>query len=102
MLVFLFLACISIVCYLYFKMRQFRTTYLLPIRKKMFRSMAGVSLGLFLVFFGIHQITTFSYTAVYIVSTVFIAFGLFLAYYHFGATKHYRQYIEEEAKINGF
>lgn len=64
--------------------------------------MAGVSLGLFLVFFGLHQLFAFSYAAVYIVSAVFIALGLFLAYYHFGATKHYRRFIEEEAEINGF
>lgn len=102
MVISLFLASISIVCYLYFKIRQFRTTYLLPIRKKMFSSMAGVSLGLFLVFVGIQQLITFSFTAVYIVSAVFIALGAFLAYYHFGATKHYRRFIEEEARINGF
>lgn len=102
MVIFLFLASISIVCYLYFKIRQFRTTYLLPIRKKMFSSMAGVALGFFLISFGIQQFISFSYTAVYIVSAVFIALGLFLAYYHFGATKHYRKFIEEEAEINGF
>ncbi len=101
MLIFVFLTIASLVFYFYFKMRQFRTTYLLPIRKKMFASMAGVALGLFLIAFGLNQIVIFNKLVIYIVSALFIALGLYVSIFNFRAAKHYRQFIEEEAEING-
>lgn len=99
-LVFSFIVCA--VFYLYFKMRQFKTSPMLPIRQKMFKSMAGIPLGLFLVFFAINQIILFPMIAVYIVAAVFIALGLYVAIYNFNAAKHYQKFIVEEAEINGF
>lgn len=101
MLLFVFSAIVSLVFYFYFKTRQFRTTQMLPIRKKMFASMAGVALGLFLIFFGINQIIIFSKLIIYGVSILFILLGLYVSVFNFRAAKHYRQFIEEEAIING-
>lgn len=100
MLLFVFSTIVSLVFYFYFKMRQFRTTYILPIRKKMFASMAGVALGLFLFFFGINQMFAFDKLINYIVSTLFILLGLYVSIFNFRAAKHYRQFIEEESIIN--
>lgn len=100
MLLFVFLTILSLVFYFYFKMRQFRTTYLLPIRKKMFASMAGVALGLFLVFFGLNQIVIFNKLVIYIVSALFVALGLYVSIFNFRAAKHYQKFVIEEAEIN--
>lgn len=100
MLIFVFLTILSLVFYFYFKMRQFRTTYLLPIRKKMFASMASVALGLFLVFFGVNQIIIFNKLVIYIVSALFVALGLYVSIFNFRAAKHYQKFVIEEAKIN--
>ncbi|MDS9471744.1 YtpI family protein [Sporosarcina pasteurii] len=102
MLFLVFLIIASIVFYLYFKMRQFRTTYMLPIRKKLFASMAGAALGLFLITFGLNQILLFNKLVIYIVSAVFIILGSYVLIYNFRAAKHYRQFIEEEAEINEY
>lgn len=100
MLVFVFATIVSLVFYFYFKLRQFRTTYVLPIRKKMFASLAGVALGLFLIFFGLNQFVLFSKFVVYIVAILFIALGAYVAIFNFRAAKHYKQFIEEEAILN--
>lgn len=101
MVVFVFSAIVSLVFYLFFKFKQFRTTYVLPIRKKMFASMAGVSLGLFLIFFGINQVILFEKMTIYIVAGIFILLGLYVSIFNFRAAKHYRKFIEEEAVLNG-
>lgn len=100
MLAFVFLTILSLVFYFYFKMRQFRTTYLLPIRKKMFASMASVALGLFLVFFGLNQFIISDKLVIYIVSALFIALGLYVSIFNFRAAKHYQKFVVEEAEIN--
>lgn len=63
--------------------------------------MAGVALGLFLIAFGLNQIVIFNKLVIYIVSALFIALGLYVSIFNFRAAKHYRQFIEEEAEING-
>lgn len=100
MLMFAFLSILSIVVYIFFKARQFRTTYLLPIRKKMFASMASVSLGVFLISFGLNQMILFDKLVVYIVATLFILLGLYVSVFNFRAAKHYQKFIVEEAEIN--
>ena len=97
-LVFFIIA--SFVCYFYFKTKQFRTTHMLPIRKKMFASMAGVALGALLISFGLNQLLLFNVMTIYIVSAVFILLGLYVSIFNFRAYKHYVQFIEEEAELN--
>lgn len=88
------------VFYFYFKTRQFRTSQVFPIRKKMFASQAGLYLGSFLFFFGINQLILFSGIATYVVGTLFILFGAYVLMYNYKATKHYKQFIDEETKLN--
>ena len=98
LLVFLIIA--SGVYYLYFKTRQFRTSYVFPIRKKFFASKAGSFLGGLLFFFGINQVILFDGVATYVVSALFILFGAYIIYFNYKASKHYKQFIDEETRLN--
>lgn len=97
-LVFLIIA--SGVYYFYFKTRQFRTSQMFPIRKKYFASRAGAFLGGLLFFFGINQLLLFEGVATYVVSGLFIIFGAYIIFFNSKAAKHYKQFIDEETKLN--
>lgn len=97
---FVFFIIVSVVFYFYFKTRQFRTTQMLPIHKKMYASMAGASLGGFILSFGLNQIVLFDKVAIYIISVIFILFGLYVLVFNYRAYKHYVKFVEEEAEIN--
>lgn len=62
--------------------------------------MAGVPLGLFLIFFGLNQLVIFNKLIIYIVSAIFILLGAYVSIFNFRAAKHYRKFIEEEADLN--
>ncbi|WP_060209843.1 YtpI family protein [Sporosarcina koreensis] len=98
LLVFLIIA--SGVYYFYFKTRQFRTRQVFPIRKKYFASKAGAFLGGLLFFFGINQLLLFDGFATYAVSGIFIVFGAYIIFFNMKATKYYKQFIDEETKLN--
>ena len=98
LLVFLIIA--SGVYYLYFKTRQFRTRQVFPIRKKFFASKAGSFLGGLLFFFGINQVLLFDGVATYVVSALFIIFGAYIIFFNYKASKHYKQFIDEETRLN--
>lgn len=100
-LIFVFFIIVSAVFYFYFKTRQFRTPHVLPIRKKMYASMAGTFLGSLLVFFGLNQFTLDVGITRYIIAAIFIPLGLYVSVFNYRANKHYKQFIEEEAQING-
>ena len=98
--VLVFLIVASGVFYFYFKTRQFRTSHVFPIRKKMFASMAGTYLGALLLFFGVNQLLLFKGIATYAVSAIFILFGIYIVLFNRKATKHYKQFVEEETNLN--
>jgi Ca2+/Na+ antiporter len=97
-LVFIIVA--SAVFYFYFKTRQFRTRQVFPIRKKMYASMAGASLGGFLFAFGINQLLLFAGIATYVIAALFILFGAFVLIFNFKAFKHYKRFVDEETELN--
>lgn len=98
--IFVCLIIFSGVSYFYFKTRQFRTTYMLPIRKKMYASMAGASLGGLLLFFGLNQLVLFDKMVVYIIAALFIPLGLYVLIFNYRAYRHYKQFVIEEADLN--
>jgi hypothetical protein len=98
--IFLFFIFASFLFYFYFKTKQFRTPQRFPIRKKMFSSLSGSSLGGLLIFFGLNQIVLFDGVITYIIAAVFILFGLFVFVFNFRAFKHYKQFVEEETELN--
>lgn len=97
-LVFFIIA--SGVFYFYFKTRQFRTSQVFPIRKKLFASQAGIYLGTLLFFFGINQLVLLNGSITYVVGALFILFGSYVIMYNFKASKHYKQFIDEETELN--
>ncbi|MFD1927142.1 YtpI family protein [Sporosarcina siberiensis] len=99
-LIFVFFIIVSAVFYLYFKTRQFRTTYMLPIRKKMYAGMAGASLGVLLISFGLNQFTLDVGITRYIIAAVFIPLGLYVSVNNYRRYKHYNRFVVEEAELN--
>nr|WP_106533925.1 YtpI family protein [Planomicrobium soli] len=84
--------------YFYYKTKQFRTS--LPIRKKWYASMASIALGSFVLFFGINQLLLFQTVVTYIIAGIFIILGAGLIVYNSKAAKHYRSFLDEEARLN--
>ncbi|MGN7409309.1 MULTISPECIES: YtpI family protein [unclassified Sporosarcina] len=97
-LVFFIIA--SAVFYFYFKTRQFRTSQVFPIRKKMFSSKAGMFLGLLLVFFGINQLLLFGGVTTYVISGIFIVLGGYVSIFNWKAVRYYNQFVDEETELN--
>lgn len=97
-LVFLIIA--SGVFYFYFKTRQFRTSQVFPIRKKMFAAKAGTFLGFMLVTFGLNQLLIFNGVLTYVVSGVFVLLGGYVSIFNWKAMKHYEQFTDEENELN--
>lgn len=97
---YILVACIvaSIVFYLYFKTKQFRAT--LPIRKKWYTAKAGVTLGVFLMFFGVNATILYPDLTGYIVAAVFVIIGAGIGVNNFKRMRHEGQYIREEYELN--
>lgn len=89
---------VSLVFYLYLKVKQFRSEY--PIAKKWHANRAHVALGSLLFFFGLNQIFIFPSTLTYIVSGLFILLGLLSMVHSYKAAKHYGQFVKEELRLN--
>lgn len=96
--IFVVLIIVSIVFYLYYKTKQFRTT--LPIQSKWYKSMASATLGVLVASFGLNQVLLFHSTLTYIIAALFILLGAAMAFSNFKAAKHYRQFLAEEIELN--
>lgn len=86
--------------YFYLKTKQFHTSRVFPIRKKMYKSLAGIPLGLLLVFFALNQLVLFDGIVTYLVAALFIIVGVVTAVYNYNAFQHYKQFVDEEADLN--
>ena len=97
---FLFVACIiaSLVCYFYFKTKQFRST--LPIRRKWYTAKAGVALAAFLIFFGLHATILYPDILGFAVAAVFFIIGAGLGVNNYKRMQHEGRYIKEEYELN--
>lgn len=98
--IFVFMIIASAVFYFYFKTRQFRTRQIFPIRKKMYASMAGASLGSLLLFFGLNQLILFDGVTTYVIAAIFIILGAYVGIFNYRAFKHYKQFVDEETELN--
>ncbi|EMR06087.1 hypothetical protein C772_02067 [Bhargavaea cecembensis DSE10] len=97
-LTFLALIIFSVVAYLYFKTKQFRTT--LQAERQYHRSSASAALGAFIMLFGAHQLILFTGVVTYIVAAAFILLGLYVLVHNIKARKHYAGFLEEERRLN--
>lgn len=62
--------------------------------------MAGTFLGSLLLSFGLNQLVLLNEFITYIIAAIFILLGLFVIVFNYRAYSHYKQFIEEEARLN--
>lgn len=91
------LTVISIIFYLFYKIKGFRTKA--PIEKKWISTKANMALGSFLLFFGINQLIMYYDSWVTIViTTLFILLGLANVILGFRAYRHLLPHAIQEAE----
>ncbi|MGE7688211.1 YtpI family protein [Lysinibacillus sp. NPDC097214] len=97
-LIFVFAIIISFVFYFYFKTKQFRSP--LPIAKNWYKSKANVSLGVFILLFGLNQAYLFPGLYTFIIVAILVVLGIFVIIENSKKVRHYGQFVEEEYRIN--
>lgn len=88
MFIFAVLIIVSIVFFVYYKVAILRTKD--GLTQRYFNAKSRVSLGVFLISFGINQYIAYQTTLVLFVSIVFVALGGYLAVYGFKESRHYK------------
>ncbi len=87
---------VSLVFYLFFKIKSVRTQ--LPMEKKWISGKSSIALGAFVAFFGINQLFLFQSIVTYIVAAVFILIGGTSLIGGYKMYKFYLPYAIEEAE----
>ena len=93
--IFVILIVFSIVFYLFYRVKSFRTNGVAT--KQWLNSKASIALGLFLVFFAINSIFVNLSTVTYIVGAVFILLGIVNVVVGYKKYRHYLPFAIEEA-----
>ena len=99
--IFAFIIILSFVFYIYYKVKYVRSK--MPIERKWLSAKSSIALGLFVLFFGINQLTLFDETVTYVVAAIFIIIGGLSVY---GGIKAYRFFLPlaieeaEKARLN--
>lgn len=96
MLVFAILIVISLMFYLFYKVRFFRTH--LPMEKKWLSAKSSIALGLFVALFGVNQLFMYQTKTTYVVAAIFIIVGTLSILSGFKAYKFYLPLAIEEAE----
>lgn len=89
---------VSVVAYLYFKMKQLRTSY--PIRKKWYKAKASIALGLFISTFGLNTALIYNDALTYIIGAIFILLGSLMISSDWKRMRHEGKFIKEEYELN--
>lgn len=90
------LVIISLMFYLFYKIKYFRSH--LPMEKKWISGKSSIALGAFVAFFGVNQLFIFQSTVTYIVAAVFIIIGAVSLVGGYKMYKFYLPYAIEEAE----
>lgn len=93
--IFIILIVFSIVFYLFYRVKSFRTNGVAT--KQWLSSKASIALGLFLIFFAINSFTVYISTVTYIVSAAFIILGVANVVVGYKKYRHYLPFAIEEA-----
>ncbi len=88
----------SAVAYLYFKTKQFRTSY--PIRKKWYKAKAGIALGTFTTTFGINTALIYQDALAYSIGAIFILLGSLMISGDIKRMRHEGHFVKEEYDLN--
>ena len=94
--IFAVLIIISLVFYLFYKVKSIRSHF--PMEKKWISGKSSIALGAFVAFFGINQLFLFQSTVTYIVAVVFILIGGISLVGGYKIYKFYLPYAIEEAE----
>ncbi|MCA0986338.1 YtpI family protein [Guptibacillus algicola] len=92
--IFIILIIFSIVFYLFYRVKSFRSNGVAT--KEWLNSKASIALGLFLIFFAINSFAVYITTVTYIVGAAFIILGLVNVIVGYKKQKHYRPFAVEE------
>ncbi|MFX3623926.1 MAG: YtpI family protein [Ectobacillus sp.] len=94
-----FLIVISLMFYLFYKTKYFRTQR--PMEKRWLSGKSGIALGLFVGLFGLNQFFVHDTTLSKIVGTLFLIYGAAIVYNGIRQYKHFLPLaIEEAEKLN--
>ncbi|WP_270179569.1 YtpI family protein [Alkalihalobacillus sp. CinArs1] len=97
--IFFILIIFSIVFYLFYRVKSFRSHGVAT--KEWLNSKASIALGLFLIFFAINSFTIYITMVTYIVGAVFILLGLVNVVVGYKKYKHYQPFaIQEYESMN--
>lgn len=96
MAIFGFLSIICIGFYIFYRVQYFRIKQ--PYHKQWLSSKATISLGLFMLFFGIDQLILWNTKTAMIVGIVFLVIGLLYSIQGYRTFKFYQQKAVEEAE----
>lgn len=94
--VFVIIIVLSIVFYLFYKVKYFRTQR--PAEKKWISSKSSIALGLFVAVFGVNQLFVHLTPVSITVSTIFILVGVINVWAGIKQYKYYLPLAAEEAK----
>ncbi|WP_078555479.1 YtpI family protein [Bacillus alkalicellulosilyticus] len=95
---FFILIIIFAVFFLYFKVKVWKTKA--PLEKKWLQTKANMSLGAFLVAYGLNSLYFPRSTLEIVVGIVFVLLGAANIFFGYKAYKHYLPYVIEESKSN--
>ncbi|MGN1402595.1 MAG: YtpI family protein [Bacillus sp. (in: firmicutes)] len=93
---FAFISILSLVFYLFYKVKYVRSR--LPFERKWLAAKCSISLGAFVLFFGVNQLFLFDTTVTYIVAAVFIILGGMNVWGGFKAYRFFLPMAIEEAE----
>ncbi|WP_409302145.1 YtpI family protein [Peribacillus sp. SCS-155] len=96
MLLFATLIIISLMFYIFYKVRYYRTR--MPMERKWLSGKSSIALGLFVALFGINQLFLYQTTTTYLVSAIFIVFGGLSIWNGFKMYKFYLPHAIKEAE----
>ena len=88
----------SAVAYLYFKVKQHRTSY--PIRKKWYKAKAGIALGIFTTTFGINTVVIYHDAVAYSIGAIFFLLGCLIISSDIKRMRHEGNFVKEEYDLN--
>lgn len=93
--IFVLFIVVSLAFYVFYKIKYVRSNR--PAERKWLTAKSGISLGLFVTFFGVNQLFLFQSTVTYIVAAVFILLGGLNIWNGIKAYNHYLPYAQKEA-----
>ncbi|CAH0346220.1 YtpI family protein [Bacillus sp. CECT 9360] len=96
MLILAILIVISLMFYIFYKVKFFRTR--LPMEKKWLSAKSSISLGFFVALFGVNQLFLYQSKMTYFVAVIFLLIGGLSIYGGFRAYKFYLPHAIEESE----